>query len=139
VFGRDMILNIKHTANWDFIRQRKQNLINKNNLRENAKHIDYVYKLGESVLLKRGTENKYEAPYSGPHKVLKVNNNGTVRLKVKSVTDTYNIRRLLPYHETNNSNHGGECNMQNSKKRRKKQSRVMPAGESNVNQNMNQA
>jgi hypothetical protein len=29
--------------------------------------------------------------------------------------------------------------MQNSKKRRKKQSRVMPAGESNVNQNMNQA
>ena len=24
-----MILNIKHTANWEYIRQRKQNLINK--------------------------------------------------------------------------------------------------------------
>jgi hypothetical protein len=82
VFRRDMILNIKHTANWDFIRQRKHNLINKNNLRENAKPIEHVYKLGDSVLLKRGTENKYEAPYSEPHNVLKVNNNGTVRLKV---------------------------------------------------------
>jgi hypothetical protein len=116
------------------ILNRKQNLINKNNLRENAKRIDYVYKIGESVLLKRGPENKYEAPYSGPNEVLKVNNNGTVCLKVKSVTDTYNIRRMLPYHKTDHSNHGGECSMRTSKKRRKKQPRVIPAGDSHVNQ-----
>jgi transposase InsO family protein len=118
VFGRDMILNIKHTANWDYIRQRKQNLIDKNNKRENSKRIEHQYKLGQLVLLKRGTENKYEAPYTGPHTILQVNDNGTVRLKVKSVTDTYNIRRLLPYHESYNSNHRGECNMRTSKKRR---------------------
>jgi hypothetical protein len=114
-----MILNIKHTANWEIIRMRKQNLINKNNKRENAKRIEHEYKLGQPVLLKRGTENKYEAPYSGPYNILKVNDNGTVRLMVKSVTDTYNIRRLLPYHETDHSNHGRGCNMRTSKKRRK--------------------
>ena len=35
VFGRDMIFNITHKANWDYIRQRKQGIINKNNKQEN--------------------------------------------------------------------------------------------------------
>jgi transposase InsO family protein len=51
-FGRGMILNTKHTANWDFIRQRKENLINKNNLRENSKRIKHIYNIYDLVLLK---------------------------------------------------------------------------------------
>ena len=39
VFGRDMILNIKHIANWEIIRHQKQRLINKNNQHENATHV----------------------------------------------------------------------------------------------------
>ena len=35
VFGRDAILNIKHVAHWEHIRQRKQLRINHNNKREN--------------------------------------------------------------------------------------------------------
>jgi hypothetical protein len=31
VFGRDMILSIKHVATWELIQQRKQTIINKNN------------------------------------------------------------------------------------------------------------
>jgi transposase InsO family protein len=120
VFGRDMILNIKHTANWEYIKQRKQKLIDKNNKLENAKRIPHEYKLGDQVILKKGTENKYEMPYSGPYRIEKVNDNGTVRLTVKSVTDTYNIRRLLPYYDKRTSfNHGGECSMRLSKKRRR--------------------
>jgi transposase InsO family protein len=118
VFGRDMIFNIQHKANWEFIRQRKQQLIDKNNKRENSKRKQYVYKEGDLVLLKVGTENKYEAPYSGPFNILKINDNGTVRLKVKSVVDTYNIRQLIPYHDSNIPDHRGECNMRISKKRR---------------------
>jgi hypothetical protein len=68
--------------------------------------------------LHKGTENKYEGPFSGPHKILKVNTNGTVRLRVGSVTDTVNIRRIEPYKEVSDSIHGGECNMRLSKKRR---------------------
>ena len=76
-------------------------------------------KLVKKVLLKRGNENKYESPYQAPFEILKVNDNGTVRLTVNCVTDTYNIRRLVPYMSENTINHGGECNMRISKKRRK--------------------
>ena len=97
VFGRDMIFNIKHEANWEFIRERKQQIIEKNNAAENAKRIPHTYNIGDKVLIKRGTENKYEAPYAGPYTIIKVNDNGTVRIKVNNVEDTYNIRRLTPY------------------------------------------
>jgi hypothetical protein len=107
-----MIFNISHEANWKYIKDRKQKLINKNNLRENKGRIRHEYKVGDLVLLKRGTENKYESPYQGPFPILQVNDNGTVRLKVKAVIDTYNIRRLHPYNEPTGQDHGGECNMQ---------------------------
>ena len=119
VFGRDMIFNIKHEANWEIIKKRKQNLINKNNERENSKRIEHEYKEGDLVMLLRGTENKYEKPYNGPFEIEKVNDNGTVRLTVNSVTDTYNVRRLYPYIDPNSSDYGGECNMRLSKRRRK--------------------
>jgi hypothetical protein len=114
-----MILNIKHEANWEYIRARKQNLILKNNKAENSKRIAHTYSVGDKVLLKRGTENKYETPYSGPHIILKVNDNGTVRMQVKNVEDTYNIRRLTPYLGTEDIGHGGECSMRNSRVRRR--------------------
>lgn len=119
VFGRDMIFNIKHQANWEYIRQRKQRLINQNNLRENSKRVFHEYSVGDKVLLIKGTNNKYEQPKSGPHEILQVNDNGTVRLMVKSVADNYNVRRLEPYVSEADSNHGGECNMRTSKRRRK--------------------
>jgi len=71
------------------------------------------------VLLKRGTENKYETPYQGPFLILKVNDNGTVRMRVKNVEDTYNIRRLTPYLGTEDIGHGGECSMRNSRSKRR--------------------
>jgi hypothetical protein len=49
-------------------------------------------------MLRNGTENKYESPFSEPHKILKVNTNGTVRLRVSPGTDTVvNIRRIEPF------------------------------------------
>jgi hypothetical protein len=113
-----MIFNIQHTANWEYIKQRKQQIIDNNNRRENATRKEHTYSVGDKVLLRRGTENKYEAPFSGPYKILHVNDNGTVRLMVKSVEDTYNIRRLVPYHSETDLDHGGECNMRTSRKRR---------------------
>jgi transposase InsO family protein len=43
VFGRDMILNVKHEANWEYVRARKQNIILKNNKAENAKRIPHIH------------------------------------------------------------------------------------------------
>ena len=72
----------------------------------NTKRIPHDYKVGDQVLLSKGTETKYETPYSGPHTILQVFNNGTVCLKVKGVTNTYNICRITPYIETSKSNMG---------------------------------
>ena len=119
VFGRDMIFNVEHTANWEYIRARKQKLIQKNNRNENKSRIPHTYVVNDQVMLRKGTEYKYEQPYSGPHTILQVNTNGTVRLRVGAVTDTFNIRRLEPYTATTASIHGGECNMRLSKKRRR--------------------
>jgi hypothetical protein len=106
VFGRDMILNVKHEANWEYIRARKQNIILKNNKAENAKRIPHTYAVGDKVLLKRGNENKYETPYQGPYTITQVNENGTVRMMIKNVEDTINIRRLTPYLRTDDIPHG---------------------------------
>ena len=118
VFGRDMILNIKHEANWEFIRERKQNIIEKNNKAENAKRIPHTYNVGDKVLLKRGNENKYETPYQGPYTITGINANGTVRMKIKNVEDTINIRRLTPYLGTDDIQHGGECSMRTARAKR---------------------
>jgi hypothetical protein len=119
VFGGDMIFNIQHTANWEYIRARKQRLIQKNNKNENKSRVPHTYHADDKVMLRKGTKNKYEAPFSGPHKVLKVNTNGAVRLHGGSSTDPVNIRRIEPYKEVSDSIHGGECNMQLFKKRRR--------------------
>ena len=98
VFGRDAILNIQFEANWNLIRERKQRLIKRNNQRENAKRLEHKYRRGDKVLYKIKTSSKYgEDPYEGPYKILQVNDNGTVRLKMGAVTDTVNIRLIKPY------------------------------------------
>ena len=46
VFGRDMIFNIQHTANWDYIQQRKQQIIQKNNKNSGPFEIKHVFTNG---------------------------------------------------------------------------------------------
>ena len=100
VFGRDAILNTRFIANWRLIRQRKQKLIGKNNKQENAKRIPYDYQIGDMVLRKNAMTGKYSNdPYGGPYEVVRVHDNGTVRLRMGAVTDTVNIRLLHPFYE----------------------------------------
>ena len=100
VFGRDAILNTQFEANWNLIRERKQRIIRMNNKRENARRLSHTYHIGDKVLYAARTSAKYGAdPYDGPYRILKVNNNGTVRLKMGAVTDTVNIRLIKPYRE----------------------------------------
>ena len=53
VFGRDAIINTKFIADWDYIRQRKQNIIHNNNKRENAQRIPHTYQIGDRIMLKK--------------------------------------------------------------------------------------
>ena len=102
VFGRDAILNIQFEADWEYIKNRKQKLINYNNKRENSKRVPYTYQVNQLVMLDvtGTTKSKYaKNPYQGPYKVLQVNDNGTVVLEMGPLIDTVNIRNVKPYKE----------------------------------------
>ena len=58
IFGRDMILLIKHRVDWELIRQKKQTQINRDNTRENKQRVDYDYKVGDKVKLSNHTTYK---------------------------------------------------------------------------------
>ena len=60
VFGRYDILNIKHVAEWEHIRQRKKLRINNNNMRENMRRNNHQYKVGDKILVKRKKNFKHE-------------------------------------------------------------------------------
>jgi hypothetical protein len=55
---------------------------------------------------------------------MQVNDNWTIGLKVNAVEDTYNIKRIIPYHMAPDPDHGGECNLQTAKNKRKHISEV---------------
>ena len=115
VFGRDMILNMQYLADWTAIKACKQQLICKNNIIENSKHIPHQYKVGDKVMLENHHTNKYEQPYKGPYFVMQINTNGTAHLKIDAVTDTMNIRHIHLFQMmSSNTNHGGECSMRHS-------------------------
>ena len=46
-------------------------------------------KIPNSKNMSSGTENKFEAPYQGPFTILQVYDNGTVCLKMKSLSTKY--------------------------------------------------
>ena len=115
IFGRDMILNMQYLADWTVIKAHKQQLICKNNIIENAKHIPHQYKVGDKVMLENHHVNKYEQSYKGPYLVMQINTNGTVHLKIGTVMDTVNIRHIHPFKMmSSNANHGGECQLHHS-------------------------
>ena len=66
VFVRDAILNIKHVANWEHIRKRKQLRINHNNMQENMRRNNHQYKVGDKILVKRKKNYKQELEFMGP-------------------------------------------------------------------------
>jgi protein associated with RNAse G/E len=100
VFGRDAILNTTFDMNWKIIRDHKQRAIQINNCWENAKRTPYDYKVGEKVLYRNDDMSKYgRDSYEGPYKIVRVNTNGTVQLRMGHFTDTVNIRLIKPYRE----------------------------------------
>ena len=103
VFGRDMVQNIRFEADWQFIKNRRQHVCRQNNKKENAKRVEYTYRVGEQVKVLHNKNRKHGEPrYKGPYDVTKVYDNGTVQLRMKTnrtgaVYQTWNIRNLHPY------------------------------------------
>ena len=89
----------KFKPNWNEIRRRKQELIDANNDKQNAKRRKYTYRRGDKVLYLRRDGRKHHRHYDGPYKILKVYTNGTVQVDKGHSTERLNIRLLHPYHD----------------------------------------
>ena len=98
VFGRDMLFDIPHLADWKPIGERRQHLVSQNNLRENSKRVDYDWAVGDKCLIIQDeTQQKASDINLGPWVVISVHTNGTVRIQRDTVNERLNIRRLRPY------------------------------------------
>ena len=95
-----MLLPIQIKTDWARIQQRKQDMINVNNRKENAKCIEHEYRVREKVLLEKpGLISKLSAPRTGPYQITHTYTNGKVRIQCGVVNERVNIRRLTPYKE----------------------------------------
>ena len=105
VFHRDAIHNVAFKADWKYIYERKQRLIQQNNARENRTRRAHTYAVGDRVLVANKPAKKHGTDhYKGPFTVTQVYNNGTVRLEQSTpsggvVSQTWNIRNVTPYHD----------------------------------------
>ncbi len=89
IFGCDMLLDIPFMADWHKIGERRQSLTDRGNQHENAKCIDYDYKVGDKVLLiNEGILRKAESAYGKePWTITTVHTNGTIRIQHGTKTE----------------------------------------------------
>ncbi len=102
MFGRDALLNASFEANWQCVKDRKQQRILHNNRRENATRAEHTCKVGDQVMARLDPSRKLDgARFTGPYTVHQVYDNGTVRLSRVAnnggaVYQTWNIRNVDP-------------------------------------------
>ena len=99
VFGRGMLFDIPYTADWADIGKRRQEQVDKSNMLENKRRLDWDHKVGDKVLIvKKGIIRNIENP-NGPYTITQVHTNGTVRIQRGAISERIHIRKLHPYFE----------------------------------------
>jgi hypothetical protein len=83
IFGQDMLFDILVVPDWHKIGEQRQSLTNHGNQQENAKQIDYDYKVRDKVLvINEGILRKAESAYGKePWTITTVHTNGTIRIQ----------------------------------------------------------
>jgi hypothetical protein len=81
IFGRDMLFDIPFIADWQKIGEHRQRLTDLKNAHENEDIIDYDYKIGQKVLLRkegilRNAESRW---HKKPWLIISVHTNQTIQ------------------------------------------------------------
>ena len=99
VFKRDMLLPIPVVVNLEMLRNKRQALIDQNNLRENQRRRHHDYNIGDQIMIITFKPNALEDRARGPFTISQVHTNGTVSCMLnEEVIDRINIRRIKPYY-----------------------------------------
>ena len=98
-FGRDMILDIPVVADWNFIRQHRQQLIDQRLVAANQRRFSHDYQQGDEVMKLAHSHDKLSADRAtGPYRIHSVHTNGTVTIQLTPHTlERISIRRIKPY------------------------------------------
>ena len=103
VFAKDMIMQVQVIADWERIKAARLQAAATANQQENKTRLDFQYKVGEKVLVRRiiqgEVEPKMANPYEGPFVIKKVYKNGTIKIRRGSYDETIHIRRVKPFRE----------------------------------------
>ncbi len=96
-----MLFDIPFIADWQKIGEHRQRLTDLNNARENKGRIDYDYKVGQKVLLRKegilcNAESRW---HKKPWLIRSVHTNGTITAQCGNKIDRMNIRRVKPFEE----------------------------------------
>eukprot|EP00804_Cyclotella_cryptica_P015760 CCRYP_013407-RA/>CCRYP_013407-RA protein AED:0.31 eAED:0.31 QI:0/-1/0/1/-1/0/1/0/237 len=102
IFVRDMLFDIPFLADWNKIGDHRQRQTDHNTEHEYKSCIDWDYKIGDRVLLrKEGILRKSESKYhKDPWTILTIHTNRTIRFHRRTKSERLNIRRVTPYFDT---------------------------------------
>jgi hypothetical protein len=94
-----MLFDIPFVADWSKIGDWWQLLTDRGNQQENAKRIEYDYKVGDKVLvINEGILRKAESAYGKePWTITTVYMNGTIRIQRRTKTERLSIRWVDPF------------------------------------------
>ncbi len=106
IFGGDMLFDISFIAEWQKIGEHRQRLIDLNNDHENEGRIDYDYKIGQKVLLRKegilcNAESRW---HKKPWLITSVHTNGTITVQCGNKIYRMNIWRVKPFEEDLDNN-----------------------------------
>ncbi len=101
IFGQDMLFDILFIADWQKIGEHRQRLTDLNNAQEKESRIDYDYKVGQKVLLRKegNLRNAESRWHKKPWLITSVHTNGTITVQCKNKIEQMNIRRVKPFEE----------------------------------------
>jgi hypothetical protein len=99
IFEWDMLFDILFLADWRKIGEQRQSLTNRGNQHENAKWIDYNYKVKDRILvINKGILRKAESGYGKkPWTITTVHTNGTIRIQRGTKIERLSIQRVEPF------------------------------------------
>ena len=101
IFERDMFFDVPFIADWRQIGEFRQKMTDHNNDNKNKKRVDYDYKVGDKILIRKdGILRKAESRWvKEPWTITTVHTNGTIRIQCETKSERINIRRVTPFSE----------------------------------------
>ena len=99
-FGRDMLLNVTLIADGKAITRAREQKVNENLRRQNAKRTSYDYEQGSKVLKWVHKPTKLGRRTFGPFVIKRVHVNGNITMELRpGLLERINAGRMIPYHE----------------------------------------